>query len=79
MCIPIVRRAVPEIWGTSNGTFQTKKGGNIEISFVNYSNSKRIHLKPDIVEYTRNGAPPLYDLILGKQTLHDLGVVLDFK
>jgi hypothetical protein len=23
--------------------------------------------------------PPAYDLILGKQTLHDLGVVLDFK
>ena len=24
-CIPVVRRAVPESWGTSNGTFQTKK------------------------------------------------------
>jgi hypothetical protein len=36
-------------------------------------------LKPDIVKYARNGTPPLYDLILGKQTLHDLGVVLDFK
>jgi hypothetical protein len=46
---------------------------------VDYSDSKRIHLKPDIVKYARNGAPPLYDLILGKQTLHNLGVVLDFK
>jgi hypothetical protein len=44
-----------------------------------YSDSKRVHLKPDIVEYARNGALPEYDLILGKQTLHDLGVVLDFK
>jgi hypothetical protein len=26
-CIPVVRRAVPESWGTSNGIFQTKKGG----------------------------------------------------
>ncbi len=37
------------------------------------------YLKPDIVEYARGGKPPVYDLILGKQTLHDLGVVLDFK
>ncbi len=79
MCIPVVRRAVPESWGTSNGTFQTKKVGNIDISFVDYSDSKRIHLMPDIVTYARNGAPPLYNLILGKQTLQDLGVVLGFK
>ncbi len=78
-CIPVVRRAVPESWGTSNGTFQTKKVGIIEIFFVDYSDSKRVHLKPDIVKYARNGAPPAYDLILGKQTLHNLGVVLDFK
>ncbi len=37
MCIPVVRRAVPESWGTSNGTFQTKKVGDVEISFVDYS------------------------------------------
>ena len=78
-CIPVVRRAVPESWGTSNGTFQTKKVGNIEISFLDYLDSKRIHSKPDIVKYACNGVPPLYNLILGKQTLHDLGVVLDFK
>ena len=46
---------------------------------MDYSDSKRIHLKPDIVDYARNGAPPLYNLILGKQTLHNLGVELDFK
>jgi hypothetical protein len=46
---------------------------------VDYSDSKRVHLKPDIVEYARNAAPPAYDLIPGKQTLHNLGVVLDFK
>ena len=49
-CIPVVRRAVPESWGTSNGTFQTKKVGDVEISFVDYSDSKRVHLKPDIVD-----------------------------
>ncbi len=78
-CIPVVRRAIPESWGTSNGTFQTKKVGDIKISFVDYSDSKRVHLKPDIVEYACNGAPPAYNLILGKQTLHNLEVVLDFK
>ena len=48
-------------------------------SFVDYLDSKRIHLKPDIVEYACNGAPPLYNLILGKEILHDLGVLLDFN
>ena len=79
MCIPVVRRSVPESLGTSSGTFQTKKVGNVKISFVDYSDSKRIHLKPDIADYARNGALLLYNLILGKQTLHNLGVVLNFK
>jgi hypothetical protein len=78
-CIPIVRRAVPESWGTSNGTFQAKKVGDVKISFVDYSDSEMIQFNPYIVEYACNGTPPLYDLILGKKTLHDLGVVLDFK
>ncbi len=53
--------------------------GDVEISFVDYSTSKRIHLKPDIVEYSRSKAPPLYNLIIAKQTLHDIGAVLNFK
>ncbi len=52
---------------------------DVELSFVEYSASKRVRLHPDIVEYPQGGAPPLYDLIIGKQTLHDLGAVLDFK
>jgi hypothetical protein len=51
----------------------------IELSFVNYSASKKVHLHPDIVEYPKGGPKPLYDLIIGKQTLHDIGTVLDFK
>ncbi len=53
--------------------------GEVELSFVKYSTSKRVHLHPDIVEYSKGGPPPLYDLIIGKQTLHDIGAVLDFK
>jgi hypothetical protein len=42
--IPIVKRAVPQSWNTSNGTFQTKKVGDIKLSFLDYSNSKRVQV-----------------------------------
>ncbi len=32
-----------------------------------------------MVEYPRGSPPPLYDLIICKQTLHDIGAVLDLK
>jgi hypothetical protein len=53
--------------------------GNIEIAFVEYSSSKKVRLALDIVEYNLGADKPMYDLIIGKQTMHDLGVVLDFK
>ena len=39
------------LWGTSDGTFQTKKVGDINIFFMEYSASKSVYLTPDIVEY----------------------------
>ncbi len=77
--IPTVKRAVPQSWGTSNGTFQTKNVGTIDIFFMEYSASKSVRLTPDIVEYKLGAPSPLYGLIIGKQTLHDIGAVLDFK
>jgi hypothetical protein len=77
--IPTLKRAVPHSWGTSNGTFKTKKVGEITLSFIEYSLSKSVHLTPDIVEYDSGATAPLYDLIIGKQTLHDIGAVLNFK
>ncbi len=65
--------------GHFNGTFITKKVGEITLSFVEYSASKSIKLIPDIVEYKAGASEPLYDLIIGKQTLHDIGAVLDLK
>jgi hypothetical protein len=53
--------------------------GEVKLSFVEYSASKKVHLHPDIVEYSKGGPLPLYDLIIGKQTLHDIGAVLDFE
>jgi hypothetical protein len=50
-CIFIVNRAVPQSWGTSNGTFVTDNVGEVEISLVEYSASKKVCLWPDIVEY----------------------------
>jgi hypothetical protein len=77
--IPIISWAVPESWSTSNRPFKTKKVGEVEHSFVEYSASKKVHLHPDIVEHPKGGQPPLYNLIIGKQTLHDIGAMLDFK
>ncbi len=78
-CISIMKRVVPQSWGTSNGTFVTDKVGNIEISFVEYSASKKVCLQPDNVEYSPGDQAPMYDLIISKQTMHNLGVKLDFQ
>ncbi len=43
-CISVVKWVVPQSWGTFNGIFITDKVGNIEISFVEYSSSKKVHL-----------------------------------
>ncbi len=59
MYIPVLSRAVPESWSTSNGTFKTKKVGEVELSFVEYSASTKVHLHPDIVEYPKGRPPPL--------------------
>jgi hypothetical protein len=78
-CISVVKWVVPQLWGTSNGTFVTDKVGNIEISFLQYSATKKVRLQSDIVEYDPGDQAPMYDLIIGKQTMHDLGVKLDFQ
>ncbi len=67
------------MWGTSNGTFITDRVCNIEISFVEYAASKKVRLQPDIVEYSPVDQAPMYDLIIVKQTMHNLGVKLDFQ
>jgi hypothetical protein len=58
---------------------QTKKMGEVDLSFVEYSARKKVHLCPDIVEYSKGGPPPLYNVMIGKQTLHDIGAMLDSK
>jgi hypothetical protein len=57
-CMSIVRRVVPQSWGTSSGTFVTERVGDIEISFVEYSASKKVHLQLDIVEHCPGDQAP---------------------
>jgi hypothetical protein len=76
--ISIVKRVVPQSWDTSNGTFVTDGVGDIEISFVEYLARKKVCLQLDIVEYSPGDQVQMYDLIIGKQTMHNLGVKLDF-
>jgi hypothetical protein len=78
-CISVVKRVVSWSWGTSNGTFVRGRVGNIEISFVEYKASKKVRLQQDIVEYSPEDQALMYDLIIGKQTMHNLGVKLDFQ
>jgi hypothetical protein len=79
-CISIVKWVVPQLWGTSNGTFITDRVGNIEILFVEYSASKKVRLQLDVVEYSPGDQMQMYeDLIIGKQTMHNLGAKLDFQ
>jgi hypothetical protein len=58
---------------------QNQEGGWSQTLLCWDSESKKVHLCLGIVEYRRGGSPPLYELIIGKQTLHDIGAVLDFK
>ena len=53
--------------------------GKLEISFPDYSSSKRIYVQPDIVYVGAEQDKPLYDLILGVETMAKLGIVLDFS
>ncbi len=78
-CISVVKRVVPKSWGTSNGTFLTDRVGDIEIFFVEYLASKKVCLQLDIVEYSPGDQASMYDLIIGKQTMHNLRVKLDFQ
>ncbi len=46
---------------------------------MEYLASKKVCLQPDIVVYMPGDQAPMYDLIISKQTMHILGVKLDFQ
>ena len=77
---PYLTRQVPKSWHTSNGSFLTKGRSEVNLKFFEYSNSKEYIVTPDIVEYDKKKmTKPAFDLILGCQTMKELGIVLDFR
>ena len=78
MLLPSLKRLVPQSWNTSNGMFQTKRKARIELNFFEYSDCKSFFAEPDVVEYSESNGPQ-YDLILGTETMKELGIMLDFK
>jgi hypothetical protein len=76
MLLPYLKKLVPKLWNTLIGIFQTKCKARIELNICKYSDSKRFFSEPDVVEYTM-GSKLHYDLILGTETMKDLGIVLE--
>jgi hypothetical protein len=50
MLLPYSKRLFPQSWNTLNGMFQTKRKAEIELSFFEYSDSKRYFAEPDTNE-----------------------------
>jgi hypothetical protein len=76
--LPYLKRLVPRSWNTSNGIFQTKRKARTELNLFEYFDSKRYYSEPDVIEY-KKGSRPQYELILGTETIKELGTVLDYK
>jgi hypothetical protein len=76
---PYLTRQVPCSWHTSNGVFQTKGRGKLSIRFFKYRYSKEFLTEPDVFEYNRKMGKPVFDLIIGCNSMEKLGIVLDFK
>ena len=76
---PYLTRQVPKSLCMSKGSFQTNGRGNIRLKFFEYSSSREYTIQHDIVEYDGNHmTEPRFDLILGCNTIEELGIVLDF-
>jgi hypothetical protein len=78
MLLPSLKRLVPQSWNTLNGIFQTWCKARVELNSFEYSDSKRFHMEPDVVEYNKDSKPQ-YDLILGTEIMKELGIILNFK
>ncbi len=78
MLLPYLKRLVPQSWNTLNGIFQMWRKARMELNFFEYSDSKRYHVEPDVVEYDKDNKPQ-YDLILGTVTMKKFGIILNFR
>jgi hypothetical protein len=78
MLLPYSKRLVPRSWNTLNGIFQMQCKVRVELNFFKYSDSKRHHVEPDVVEYDKNNRPQYY-LILGTVSMKEFGIILNFR
>jgi hypothetical protein len=78
MLLPYLKRLVPQSWNTLTGIFQTRRKVRVELNFFKYSDSKRFHVEPDVVKYNKNSKLQC-DLILGTETMKELGIILNFR
>ncbi len=78
MLLPYSKRLVPQLWNTMNEIFQMRHKARVELNFFEYSDNKRFHVEPDVVEYNKDSKPQ-YDLILGTETMKELGIILNFR
>ena len=77
---PYLTRHLPNSWHMSNGSFLTKGKSKVRLKFFEYSNSKEYLVASGVVDYDKKKmTKPVYDLILGCNTMKELGIVLDFK
>ena len=51
----------------------------LSIRFFEYSNNKEFLAEPDVFGYDRKKSKPVFDLIIGCNSMEKLGIVLDFK
>jgi hypothetical protein len=78
MLLPYSKWLVPKSWNTLNGTFQTQCKAWAELNFFEYSDSKRYHAEPDVVEYDEINRLQ-YDLILGTVSMKEFSFILNFR
>ncbi len=78
MLLPYLKRLVPQLWNTLNEIFQTQHKARVELSFFEYSDSKKYHAEPDVVKYNEMNKPQ-YDLILGTVSMKEFGIILNFR
>ena len=60
-------------------SIQTKGRGKLPIRFFEYSNSKEFLVELYVFEYDQKMSKPVFDLIIGCNSMEKLGIVLDFK
>ena len=76
--VPYTMSLTPQVWQTSMHQFTTKKVGDFELTFPEYSGSKRVKLQPDIMEFNPEDYDRKFDLIISETNMKELGIVLDF-